>query len=72
MALPKKQTEERPTTLSPEEGRAFFDREARRVLGISGDEFLARLDAGEYDDIPDTPEGWPILRLSMLISFGRC
>lgn len=36
------------TELTEEEGRALFDRAARRKLGISGEEFLRRLDAGEY------------------------
>jgi hypothetical protein len=31
--------------LTPEEGHQFFDEQARRRLGISGEEFLRRLDA---------------------------
>lgn len=38
-----------------EESRADFDAKAREWLGISGDEFLRRLDAGEYDEILDDP-----------------
>src|SRR4051812_32292921 len=38
--------------LSPEAGRQYFEDEVRKRLGISGDEFLRRLDAGEYRDIP--------------------
>ena len=38
--------------LSPEEGRALFDRNAREWLGISGEEFIRRWDAGEIED-PD-------------------
>ena len=51
-----------------EEGRALFDAAARRHLGISGDEFLAKWDAGEYDDDPDRPE---VLRVAMMMPFGR-
>lgn len=58
-------------TLSPEEGRAMVDREARRCLGISGEELLRRWDAGEYRDIPDTPEGWKIMDVVTLIPFAR-
>ena len=32
---------------SGEEGRAPFDKEARRLFGMSGDGFLAKYDAGE-------------------------
>lgn len=58
--------------LTPEEGRAFFDRRARSELGISGEEFLKRWDAGEYRPIPDTVEGRRIGRLVMMIPFARC
>jgi hypothetical protein len=58
-------------TLSPEEGRALFEREARRLVGMSGEAFLRRLDAGEYDNLDDVPENWNIMRLEMLISFAR-
>lgn len=34
--------------ISDEEARASFDSEARRLPGISGDEFLDRYEAGEY------------------------
>ena len=40
--------------LTEEESRADFDAEARRVMGMSGEEFLRRYDAGEFDDMPDT------------------
>ena len=45
--------------LTREEGRALFDRTAREFLGISGDEFLRRWDAGEIKN-PDTPEVMPV------------
>ena len=57
--------------LSREEGRQFFDEQARQRLGISGAEFLRRLDAGEYRDIPDDPEHWDIIELSMMTAFAR-
>jgi|GEM_PF-3118471 len=40
---------------TPEEGRALLDRRARRYLGISGDEFLCRYEAGDYDAELDAP-----------------
>ncbi|CAN5190093.1 hypothetical protein BH23CHL1_BH23CHL1_25940 [soil metagenome] len=36
-----------------EEAREFFDRAVRRYLHMSGDEFIRRYDAGEYDEDPD-------------------
>ena len=57
--------------LNPEEGRELFDREAQRLFGISGDEFLRRWDNGEYGPIPDTPEGRKLDRMYGLISFVR-
>src|SRR5687768_9052541 len=38
--------------LSDEEAHAMFDAEARQVMGMSGEEFLRRFDAGEFDDMP--------------------
>jgi hypothetical protein len=52
---------------TPEEGRAMLDRAAREVLNISGEEFLARYDAGEYEDSDDPA----ITRVAMLIPFAR-
>jgi hypothetical protein len=57
--------------LTEEEGRRHFDEAARRELGISGEEFLRRWDAGEYQPIPDTPEGWKVGRLYMMMPFVR-
>jgi hypothetical protein len=57
--------------LSREEGRVFFDEQARQRLGISGEEFLRRWDAGEYDAIFDDPDHPEIVELYMLMPFGR-
>jgi hypothetical protein len=56
--------------LSAEEGLALFDRRARRELGISGEEFLRRWEAGLHRPIPDTPEGWKVGRLVMMMPFA--
>jgi hypothetical protein len=55
--------------LTPEEARAYFDAQARRLLGMSGEDFLRRLDAGDFDDLVDEPG--PIGYLEMLSAFGR-
>jgi hypothetical protein len=41
--------------LTREQARIHFDMEVREKLGISGEEFLRRLDAGDYDDVIDLP-----------------
>lgn len=50
------QTED-PSVLDEAAGVALFDRQARRLLGISGVEFLRRWDAGEFRHEEDSPEG---------------
>ena len=57
--------------LTDEESRALFDQEARRVMGISGEEFLRRYDAGEFDAVVDDPDHREVLHLAMLIPFAR-
>ena len=59
------------TVLPAEEGRRLFEREARRLLNMSGEEFLQRWDAGEYRQLPDTPATWKIMRVAYLIPFVR-
>jgi hypothetical protein len=56
---------------TPEEGRALFDRQARKTLGISGNEFLKNWDAGKYRPVPDTADGRKVGRLVMLMPFAR-
>lgn len=56
---------------SEAKGRELFDFQARSLLGISGDEFLARWDRGEYREIADTPGNLHIGYLAMLIPFAR-
>ena len=64
-------TEPRPRELSPEEGRAFFDQRARALVGMSGEEFIRRLDAGEFDAILDDPDHEAYMSLALLSPFGR-
>jgi len=54
--------------LSEEEGVDLLDRQAMEALGIDGDEFRRRWEAGEYEAEPDRPE---IVRLVMLLPLGR-
>ena len=57
--------------LSADEGRALFEREARRLLGIDGEEFLRRWDAGDYRDLPESPMARKAMRVAFLIPFVR-
>lgn len=57
--------------LTDEEARTIFDEQARKTMGISGDEFLRRWDAGELEAIADGPDHPAVMRLAMLISFAR-
>jgi hypothetical protein len=54
--------------LTAAEGRALFDKTARKLLGISGDEFLARWDRGEYQH---EKEQMAVTKVAMLIPFAR-
>ena len=56
--------------LSEEEGRALFDKEARRLFGMSGDEFLAKYDAGEID-VDDPSIHNAAIAMEMLLPFVR-
>jgi hypothetical protein len=50
-----------------EEGRVILDRAAREALGISGEEFLAKWDVGQYENDDDPA----VTRVAMLIPFAR-
>jgi len=52
--------------LTREEGRKLLDRQARRYLGITGDEFVRRWKKQEFED-PDRPE---VMRVALLLPFG--
>jgi hypothetical protein len=54
--------------LNEQEGHDFFDRKAQQYLGVSGDEFIRLLEAGEYGDPDDDPR---VMRLVMLLPFAR-
>lgn len=49
-------------------GRELLDDAAEHYLGLTGEEFMRALDAGEFDDRLERPE---IARLVILLPFGR-
>ena len=53
--------------LDQAEGIKLVDDAARRRLGISGEEFKRRWEAGEYADNPDRPE---VMWVAMLLPFA--
>ncbi len=55
--------------LTPELGRELFDRRAREWLGISGEEFLRRWDAGEYRNADE--ECHEAIRLASMMPLAR-
>ena len=57
--------------LDDDESHALFDREAQRLVGMSGEEFLRRFDAGEFAAEMDGPRHDVLARMVMLIPFGR-
>ncbi len=58
--------------INKEEGREIFDRSARRYLGISGEEFLRRWDAGFYDDPDDRTKNPPeVMEVASLLPLAR-
>jgi hypothetical protein len=71
MAVTKEQAEHQIQWLTDEEARAIFDEEARKVMGMSGEEFLRRYDAGEFDAVLDDSDYPALMRLVSLIPWGR-
>jgi hypothetical protein len=55
-------------TMTIEAGKRLLDQEARKYLGVSGDEFLSAWDKGAYEGKADTPE---VMRLVEIIPFVR-
>jgi hypothetical protein len=56
---------------TPDEARMLFDRQARKLLQISGEGFLRRWDAGAYQPVRDTAEGRKVGQLVMMMPFAR-
>ena len=53
--------------VSPEEGWQIFDTQARKYLGMSGEEFLRKWDANEIED----PDRSDVLAVAFLIPYFR-
>lgn len=52
--------------MDDDEARAYFDAEACALVGMSGEEFVRRLDAGEWEALIDDGEHNDHLWLAMM------
>ncbi len=57
--------------LSPEESWRFLDTQARAIAGVSADEFLTRIERGDYYDLADDLDHAAMQRLILLFTGGR-
>ena len=64
----QRQTYELPEIreIADEEAQRIFDRNARKYLGMSGDEFLRKWDAGEIEDPDQTHNVRQVLMTPLL------
>lgn len=65
VARPVEQDPE-PKEITADEGWQVIDKRARRLLGMSGREFVARYEAGELDESDDG-----VALVAMLLPLGR-
>ncbi len=60
-----------PYFLSPEETQAEFDTLTQKHFGVSGEEFIRRLGAGEYDDMYNDPDHPHVVSLALFADVIR-
>jgi hypothetical protein len=72
MALPHESVDDEESRadgsiwLDDGEARAYFDAEARELVGMGGEEIVRRLDAGEWEEVIDDGEHRDHLYLAMM------
>jgi hypothetical protein len=71
MALSPDQATSEIRYLDDEESHQLFDREARRLMNMSGEEFIRKYDAGDFEGEMDGPQHHALVKLVMLLPFGR-
>ena len=57
--------------LDNDEAREQFDHMAQLFMGISGEEFLRRYDAGEFEVLQDDRQQDAVMKLAMLTDLVR-
>jgi hypothetical protein len=68
MATTTKVTNEHIRELTHEEGRALLEREARRYLGMSANEFIQAWESGKFADHPDRSD---VMYVALLLPFAQ-
>lgn len=68
---PAEATDDNFHWMTREEERSLFDERVRQLIGISGDEFLRRVDTGYYDGTLDDIDHSDLMYLSMLSYIAR-
>jgi len=71
VTIARKRSEDGIRFLDDAESRQYFDRQARRLMNMSGEEFLRRYDDGEFEAELDGPRHRQLAKLVMLLPFGR-
>ena len=71
MATTKREPIEGVQIISAAEAREIFDYQARKAMGMSGEEFLRRWDAGEFHELFDKRGHEDLTSLVMMMGFGR-
>lgn len=57
--------------LTPADDVAFFDQQVRAIMGMSGEEFLRKLDSGELDRVLEADDDRDLAYLVLLADLGR-
>jgi hypothetical protein len=68
MATPAHSSNGQIRELTREEGLALLDREARRYLQMSAEQFIKAWEAGDFDEDPDRPD---VMYVAMLLPFAK-
>ncbi|MDQ3492250.1 MAG: hypothetical protein M3452_03180 [Chloroflexota bacterium] len=71
MATTKREPIEGVRIISAAEAREVFDYQARRLMGMSGEEFLRRWDEGEFRELFDKRGHENLTTLAMKMTLGR-
>lgn len=66
-----KPTESKIHWMDDDGARAAFEAAAQRWMGMSGEKFLCRWDAGEYIELFDDPDHIGVLMVATLIPWVR-
>jgi hypothetical protein len=71
MALSPEHATSKTRYLNDDESHELFDRQARRLMDMSGEELIRKYDAGEFEAEMDGPQHHALVKLVMLLPFGR-